>query len=42
MTFKNIFHGAGEIAQWVRALTTPLKVLSSNPSNHKVAHNHPS
>jgi hypothetical protein len=25
---------AGEIAQW-------LKVLSSNPSNHMVAHKHP-
>jgi hypothetical protein len=29
--------GAGEMAQWVRALTTLLKVLSSNPSNHMVA-----
>jgi hypothetical protein len=29
---------AGEMAQWLRAL---LKVLSSNPSNHMVAHNHP-
>ena len=31
---------AGEMAQWVRALTALLKVLSSNPSNHMVAHNH--
>jgi hypothetical protein len=33
--------GAGEIAQWVRALTALPNVLSSNPSNHMVAHNHP-
>jgi hypothetical protein len=32
---------AGEMAQWLRALTALLKVLSSNPSNHMVAHNHP-
>ena len=32
---------AGEMAQRVRALTALLKVLSSNPSNHMVAHNHP-
>jgi hypothetical protein len=32
---------AGEMAQWVGALTALLKVLSSNPSNHMVAHNHP-
>jgi hypothetical protein len=31
---------AGEMAKWVRALTAFLKVLSSNPSNHMVAHNH--
>jgi hypothetical protein len=29
------------MAQWVRALTALPKVLSSNPSNHMVAHNHP-
>jgi hypothetical protein len=40
-SFKNLFLGAGEMAQWVRALTALLKVLSSNPSNHMVAHNHP-
>jgi hypothetical protein len=33
--------GTGEMAQRVRALTAPPKVLSSNPSNHMVAHNHP-
>uniref|UniRef100_A0A8C6GEW9 40S ribosomal protein S27 n=1 Tax=Mus spicilegus TaxID=10103 RepID=A0A8C6GEW9_MUSSI len=31
---------AGEMAQWVKALTALPKVLSSNPSNHMVAHNH--
>jgi DNA repair protein RadC len=29
------------MAQQLRALTTLQKVLSSNPSNHMVAHNHP-
>jgi hypothetical protein len=33
--------GAGEMAQRLRALTALLKVLSSNPSNHMMAHNHP-
>jgi hypothetical protein len=34
-------HGrAGKMAQQVRALTALPKVLSSNPSNHMVAHNH--
>jgi hypothetical protein len=32
--------GAGEMAQQVRAPTALQKVLSSNPSNHMVAHNH--
>jgi hypothetical protein len=32
--------GAGEMAQWLRALTALPKALSSNPSNHMVAHNH--
>jgi hypothetical protein len=32
---------AGEVAQWLRALTALPKVPSSNPSNHMVAHNHP-
>jgi hypothetical protein len=32
--------GAGEMAQWLRALTVLPEVLSSIPSNHMVAHNH--
>jgi hypothetical protein len=33
--------GAGEMAQWVRAPDcSSMKVWSSNPSNHMVAHNH--
>jgi hypothetical protein len=32
---------AEEMAQWLSALTVLRKVLSSNPSNHMVAHNHP-
>jgi hypothetical protein len=32
---------AREMAQWLRALAALPKVLSSNPSNHMVAHNHP-
>ena len=32
--------GAGEMAQWLRALTALPKVLSSNLTNHMVAHNH--
>jgi hypothetical protein len=32
---------AGEMAQWLRALTVLLKVLSSDPSNHMMAHKHP-
>ena len=31
---------AGEMTQRLRALTTLPEVLSSNPSNHMVAHNH--
>ena len=38
---KNVKAGAGEMAQQLRALTALPKVLSSNPSNHMVAHNHP-
>ena len=30
----------GEMAQWLRSLTALPEVLSSNPSNHMVAHNH--
>jgi hypothetical protein len=33
--------GAGEMAQGLRALIALPKVLSSIPSNHMVAHNHP-
>jgi hypothetical protein len=32
--------GADEMAQQLRVLTALPKVLSSNPSNHMVAHNH--
>ena len=32
---------AGEMAQWLRALTALPEVLSSIPSNYTVAHNHP-
>ena len=32
--------GAGEMAQWLRALPALPKVLSSIPSNYIVAHNH--
>jgi hypothetical protein len=39
-SLKEIQEKAGEMAQWFRALTALLKVLSSNPSNHMVAHNH--
>jgi hypothetical protein len=31
---------AGEVAQWLRALTALPEVLSSIFSNHMVAHNH--
>jgi hypothetical protein len=32
---------AGEMAQRLKTLTALLEVMSSNPSNHTVAHNHP-
>jgi hypothetical protein len=38
---KSRFWGAGEMAQRLRALTALPEVLSSNPSNHMVTHNHP-
>jgi hypothetical protein len=38
--FMKVDIGSGKIAQQVRALTALPKVLSSNPSNHMVAHNH--
>jgi hypothetical protein len=31
---------AGEMVQWLRALTALPEGLSSNPSNHMVTHNH--
>jgi hypothetical protein len=37
---EEVILGAGEMAQWLRALTALLKVLSSNPSNHTMAYNH--
>jgi hypothetical protein len=37
---KAIARQAGEMAQWLRAPTALLKVLSSNVSNHMVAHKH--
>jgi len=37
---KNIDCWAGEMAQWLKALTALPEVLSSIPSNHMVAHNH--
>jgi hypothetical protein len=39
--FKKLDMGAGEMAQQLRVLTALLKVLSSNPNNHMVVHNHP-
>ena len=37
---KKVTLGAGEMAQWLRALPAPSEVLSSIPSNHMVAHIH--
>ena len=37
---KSCTSQAGEMAEWVRTLTALLKILSSNPSNYMVAHNH--
>jgi hypothetical protein len=37
---KENSYGPGKMAQVVRVLTALLKVLSSNPSNHMVPHNH--
>jgi hypothetical protein len=39
--FKESSSGAGEMAQRLRAPTALLKVVSSNPINHMMAHNHP-
>jgi hypothetical protein len=38
---KNQKNRAGEMVQWLRALTALPNVLSSIPSNDMVAHNHP-
>jgi len=38
--YNKFLYRAGEMAQWLRALTALPEVLSSNPSNHMVAHNH--
>ena len=38
--FSKSTHGAGEMAQCLRAPTALLKVLSSNPCNHMLAYNH--
>jgi hypothetical protein len=40
VTFKSGINGAGEMTQWLRVLIALLKVMSSNPSNHMMAHNH--
>ena len=37
---KKIKMGAGEMVQWLTALTAHPEVLSSVPSNHIVVHNH--
>ena len=37
---KKITVGAGEMAQWSRALTALPEVLSSIPSNHMMAYSH--
>jgi uncharacterized coiled-coil protein SlyX len=39
-TIENIDMGTGETAQRLRALIALPEVLSSNSSNHMVAHNH--
>jgi hypothetical protein len=38
--YLKYLRGAGEIAQWLRALTALPEVLSSVADNHMVAHNH--
>jgi hypothetical protein len=40
MGTKKVKVWAGEMAQWLEALTALPEVLSSIPSNHMVAHNH--
>jgi hypothetical protein len=41
LNYKNIKTGAGELAQWLRALTALPEDLELILSNHMVAHNHP-
>jgi hypothetical protein len=38
--FKNMWVGAGEMAQQLRALAALPEILSSIPSNRMVAHSH--
>jgi hypothetical protein len=40
LSSKKVWGWAGEMAQSLRAPTALPKVLSSNPSNHMVTHNH--
>jgi hypothetical protein len=40
LTHTHTHDGAGEMAQWLRALAVLLKVLSSISNTHTVAHNH--
>jgi hypothetical protein len=42
LVFQSLFIniGVGEMAQWLRALTALPEILSSDPINHMVAHNH--
>jgi hypothetical protein len=40
MHMYNLIFKKGEVAQWLRAPTVLPKVVSSNPSNHMIAHNH--
>ena len=37
---QKINHGLEKMAQWLRALSALPEVMSSNPSNHMLAHNH--
>jgi hypothetical protein len=39
-TYLKVVNRAGEMAQRLRVPTALPKVMSSNPSNHMVAHNH--
>ena len=40
LRLENCIFRAGEMSQWLGALTALPEVLSSIPSNHMVAHNH--